>query len=274
MSKLPDIATLWVGTSLSWIERLTLRSFVHHGHRIILYHTDPIENMDIDGVEMADPRDVFDYTHLYNEQAAPSFIADVFRVHLMSKTDMVWVDTDALCYRPFRVTDGYLFSWSPYYGQIPNGVVRVPKDSTALAILHSFLEQPENIPPWMRARDRKELRDTPPEKRLVRMGQLHRTAFGPPAWTWALRETGEINRALPPSALYPYPWYLADAAFNPNGGVDGGMTDETMSVHLYTAQIRRWNRNKPVLQGSFIERFMREVDFEPPHTPRPLADNA
>lgn len=262
MSGLPDIATLWVGTSLSWLERLTLHSFVQRGHKITLFHTDPIDSVDVEGVELADAREVFDHTSDFRDAVGAAFLSDVFRLHLAASTDLIWVDTDALCYRPFFVQDGYLMAWSPFRGQIPNGVLALPRSSAAVEVLMGYIDGSAGIPPWLKTREQKALKDVAAADRLKEIAQFARISFGPPALTWALQETGEIERALPSSTLYPYPWYLADAAFNPHGGVTDGITDKTISVHLYTSQIRRWNKNRPVIEGSFIDRFMQDVGFD------------
>ena len=37
MKPLPNIASLWIGGRLSWLEQLCLKSFADQGHRTTLY---------------------------------------------------------------------------------------------------------------------------------------------------------------------------------------------------------------------------------------------
>jgi len=57
LANLPEIASLWIGERLSWLEQLCLKSFADAGHHITLYSYDPIENVP-DGVETADAGEI------------------------------------------------------------------------------------------------------------------------------------------------------------------------------------------------------------------------
>ena len=45
MDRLPEIASLWIGGKLSWLEQLCLKSFADQGHHITLYSYEPIPNV-------------------------------------------------------------------------------------------------------------------------------------------------------------------------------------------------------------------------------------
>jgi hypothetical protein len=43
LSGLPEIHSLWIGPRLTWIELLSLHSWLEHGRRVILWCYEPIE---------------------------------------------------------------------------------------------------------------------------------------------------------------------------------------------------------------------------------------
>ena len=95
------MASLWVGDRLRWLDKLALASFVHRGHAVTLFHTAPTAPAVPDGVVTRPAADVFDPEGMPG--FAPAQTADLFRLHLMRDSDLVWVDTDALCLRPLTL---------------------------------------------------------------------------------------------------------------------------------------------------------------------------
>ncbi|WP_317057083.1 hypothetical protein [Roseovarius rhodophyticola] len=92
------VATLWIGPQLSWLERLSLKSFHDIGQTPILYTYDEIEDVP-DYVDLRDAREVMDeaFTQTYwgkDRLDDPRIHSDIFRVMLMRKTDHIWVDAD------------------------------------------------------------------------------------------------------------------------------------------------------------------------------------
>ncbi|MCB1400852.1 MAG: hypothetical protein KDJ82_13910, partial [Rhodobacteraceae bacterium] len=80
------IAMLWIGGSLSFLERLCVQSFLDAGHEVRLYSYDPVGNVP-EGTVLADARDVL---------AGPPFLrhartnsvtlhSDLFRLHLLEQ---------------------------------------------------------------------------------------------------------------------------------------------------------------------------------------------
>ena len=53
---LPEIASLWIGKRLSFLELLCFKSFVDQGHKLTLYTYEPLENPP-DFCEIADARE-------------------------------------------------------------------------------------------------------------------------------------------------------------------------------------------------------------------------
>lgn len=255
------VGSLWVGKELRWLDKLALRSFAHHGHPVTLFHTHDLADPQIEGVTLRPAAEVYDYSDLLLDSVTPAVFADLFRLHLIRDTDLTWVDTDCLCYRPLEPRDGYLIGHeSPT--TVNNAVLRLPRDSAALALLIKHLNDPEFIPPWLKWSRRQKLMDLPEGEQLLAAARMVPTVFGPQALTWALNETAEIDHALPRHVLNPVHWSMADIYFNPHGGVEGWLRNDTQCVHLYASRIRAVHRRSMPYEGSFIANFAAEVQHD------------
>lgn len=129
LAGLVPVASLWIGERLRWLDRLALHSFVQRGHGVTLYHTAPQAPEVPDGVTTRPAAEVFDPASVPG--LGPAQAADLFRLHLQRATDQVWVDTDALCWRPLALRDGWLVGHEDGHW-INNAVLRMPKGSAAL----------------------------------------------------------------------------------------------------------------------------------------------
>ncbi len=101
------VATLWIGTRLSFLERLCLKSFADVDQKPIVYHYGELR--DIPGyVEARDAREIFDTPEFYRDPITRSVAvhADLFRLKLLKHTDYIWVDADAYALRPFETQEG------------------------------------------------------------------------------------------------------------------------------------------------------------------------
>lgn len=259
-SNLPTIASFWKGPRLGWLERLSLHSFVNHGYRVVLFTTEPLETT-IDGVEVVPASEICEFSRPVRKHAGAAFLADIFRLYLMKKTDFVWMDSDMLSISPVKVVDGYAISWSGPDGQINNAALRLPPDSEALDLLLGHIENPSLTPEWLKPDHHEKLKEVPLERRLLAQGRMMRIVYGPRGLNHALKKTGENSHAQPMDVLSPVPWWLTDLFFSPKGGVDPWLTENTQVVHLFQNQMRSWHKNKPVPEGSFLSRYMKDCGF-------------
>lgn len=260
MSKKPVIASFWVGSELSWIEKLSLFSFVAHGYSVKLF-TPEVFDCGIEDVEVINSKEIVQFDRKISKHAAPSFKADIFRLYLQKKTDFVWMDADMLSIKPVTPIDGYLIPGCDPGGQLNNAALRLPKDSEALQVLLEHIENPTLIPDWMDSRHKRLLKNTAVDDRLLEQGRMLRIVYGPRGLTYALEKTGEAKFAMPKEALAPIPWWLTDLFFSPKGGTELYFTEDTVAVHLFAAQLRKWHRNQPLRSGSFMGEYVRKIGF-------------
>jgi len=238
-----DIASLWVGPSLTWMEQICLKSFVDHGHKTVLYSYDPVEGVP-DGVEQRDANEVFpSETILRHERTgSPAHHSDIFRLKLLEKTDYLWVDTDAYCLKPWERPDhGFFYGWgNDRVAKVYTGVIGLPKDSKTLTEMLRFAEDEYPIPPWLRPAVRRELIELKAAGTPVPSSQLRWGVLGPDALNFFASRNGEIDYAMPGHVLYPISFERTRVFGRVGGGdaVRARIKPDTLSIHFYGRRFR------------------------------------
>ncbi len=234
-----QVAALWIGGPLSYLEQLCLKSFVDAGQSIRLYCYDDIPNVP-EGVELADAADILPQTGFLRHErtGSPALHSDVFRYHMLSKLERtIWADTDAYCVKPFTTDTGHFYAWESANG-INGGVLGLPPDSAALAALLAFTQDEFAVPLWYDAKFRAGLEAAKAAGKPVHVSEQPWGVWGPHALTHFLKATGEVRHALPRAALYPFAYEDRRLMLRP--GVDplNYVTDETFSIHFYGRRMR------------------------------------
>lgn len=234
------VATLWIGPKLSFLERLSLKSFYDAGQKPILYLYDDVEDPP-DYADIRDAREVMDHTFTQkywgkDQLDDPRIHSDIFRVLLMRKTDHIWVDADVYALRPHLAEGGYLFA--PRKRRfIPNGVLRLPRESPAVLAMEEFVSATGRIPPWW----------SPEQVDLIE-GDHDQVSFeslpvgvtGPEAFGHFIYATREHKHAKPFSYLYPIAArHSATLLETPTLYDVDQLREDSMSLHLYATGIRR-----------------------------------
>jgi hypothetical protein len=257
---LPPVASLWVGGELNWLHKLCLASYAYHGHEVVLFFMADTAPSVPPGVRTAPITDVWDPAPAGHAGAPASMLSDLFRLYLLKKTDMVWIDTDMLAVRPMPVAD-YRVGFEPT-GAINGAVLRLPQTSKTLNKLIDWFEDPEWVTPWLGEKDQAEIAKAPPGKRLLRAFELRRPAVGPRALTYTLRKCGEMKHAHGPEAFYPLRGVMTDVLFSGYCTEDNWLTENTLAVHLYASMIRRYHATHRPEDNSFIARTVKQIGFD------------
>lgn len=249
------VASLWIGGHLGWLEQMCLKSFLDHGHEVVLYSYAHVEGVP-PGVRVADANEIWTPPKNLLRDTAPSYLADIFRIHLMLKSDQIWVDTDVLCLQHLEPpSEGYLFGYIPEKAEVNNAVMWLPKESQTLAHMETLVTDMSVIPTWLRPALRQRVEKLAHDERLVGRFAAKRTVVGPVAFSHYLKETGELKHALPAPVLSPVPWQFVDVLFNPHGGVDGWLHSGTRVIHLWSYMLKH-HKKIPVQPTSFIGKAM------------------
>lgn len=131
------IQGLWVGAELSVMERLSVASFLAHGHEYHLYTYGRVRNVPA-GAVVRDAGEILPESSVFQYRQVPSYagFSNFFRYKLVSERGGWWADTDTVCLKPFDFTEEYVFSSETIPGGrevINSGVFKAPAGSGAMA---------------------------------------------------------------------------------------------------------------------------------------------
>src|SRR3982751_587646 len=112
MPKGEPIQMLWIGPRLSAMERLSIASFLAHGHPVRLYTYGDVDAIPAgvdhrDGREVLPAASVFTYADGFGKGSYAGF-ANMFRYKLLLDHGGIWCDTDVVCLKPFDFAAQYV----------------------------------------------------------------------------------------------------------------------------------------------------------------------
>lgn len=127
---------LWIGTELSVMERLSVASFLTHGHEYHLYVYDDVKDIPSGAIvcnanKILPSSMIFQYTHAKSYAGFANF----FRYKLLLEKGGWWADSDIICLRPFSFKEEYVFA-SERNGDVQlatSGVIKTPPACEAMA---------------------------------------------------------------------------------------------------------------------------------------------
>jgi hypothetical protein len=129
-----EVSMMWVGNPLTEVQRLCMRSFLHHGHDVILYAYEELDPPA--GVTVADANTIVPDRDIFESHQTFAAFADVFRYKLLFDKQAFWVDADTLCLRPDWDFGDYIFGLQEL-GKVNNNVLGYPKDSSLAQLMKS-----------------------------------------------------------------------------------------------------------------------------------------
>lgn len=151
MSMRPVIQSLWVGESISVMERVCISSFLKNGYDFHLYTYNPIEDIPV-GTTIKDAREVLPTDKIFKYKNYDSYAAfsNLFRYKLLYEKGGYWVDTDIICLKPFLDFSQYVFASERLEEgkeQVANCVIRAPRDSQVMKYCFNIAYQknPEEL---------------------------------------------------------------------------------------------------------------------------------
>lgn len=261
------LAALWVGAPFGPIEQISALSFLDVGHELIVYSDRRLEGLP-PGVELRDANEILSTDNIlrHRKTGSPALYSDLFRFALLKKTDHIWVDLDVVALRRFPDVD-YLIGRENEQ-DLNGAVLRLPKNSQALARLLEYNVDTRGYPPFLKgfSRFRYMLKTF---GRGLHISDWPWGAIGPRGLTHFLTETGEIGQALPTEAFYPIPWPQADRFARPHDLAFDSFPEGTLAVHLWGRLLRRHideHHGGVLPAGSFLQkaigRYSAAWDFE------------
>lgn len=127
---------LWVGSELSAMERLSIASFLAHGHDYRLYVYGDVAGVP-PGAQLRDAAEVLPASAVFRYRDRPSYagFANFFRYKLLGRHGGWWADTDVVCLKPLDFAEPYVFATEPGLASavVSSCIFKVPPASEIMA---------------------------------------------------------------------------------------------------------------------------------------------
>lgn len=266
----PVIASLWVGSDLSWIERVCVQSFLDNGHKFVLYVVGDIQGIP-DGVDVRNASEIY-YPPPFdiedNDRLRVAVYSDLFRLMLQKLTNFLWVDLDAYCVKELDFESSFVLAKSKR-DTFPNGILGLPPESQTLARMLEFVFSKNPTQPWRGPRLHRINRKRAERGESWGIQNLHWGCSGSLALGFFLKQSGEDRHVLPYTTFYP----LAPDEFwklhHPRVRTDEIETKDVFSVHIYGHQKKIIANDMAGLPrpGSYLERICARHNVDPSQYP-------
>lgn len=136
------IQSLWIGDTLSNMERLCINSYIRNGHRFHLYVYDEVSGVPPQ-VELRNAADIVSAT-LVRRDGFGSYagFSDLFRYKLLYEKGGWWVDMDSVCVKPITIAEDYCFSSEEkeHRCTLNNGFIKCPAKADFLSDILNYIE--------------------------------------------------------------------------------------------------------------------------------------
>lgn len=254
------IKTLWIGPSLSAIERLALASFLNHGHQVELFAYDDIANIP-EGVTVRDANEILSKDKIFKYKEKPSYaaFANWFRYEMLYREGGCWVDTDVVCLKPFDF-DSDFFVGLEETDRVNNAVLGAEKGLEIFRFMAAQAENPNDILPYDKSKDKK--------RKFIRKyfqgnqkGNIKWGEVGPTGLTKAVNYFGLSEKALPTTAFYPIHCACWSNIFDETYPNVKDYFPDSYAIHLWNEMIKRkpgYSKDARFPDGSLIEFLKRQ----------------
>ncbi len=232
------IKAFWHHGALPIRTWLCLKSFVDHGHRLVLYSYDELRVPA--GVSLLDARTVLPESDVFLYGVGPgrgsvAAFSNLFRYRLLWEYGGWWVDTDVLCLKPVIPENDVAFGWESE-AALGTAVLKLPRH-------HRLAER---------------LYDRSNEILRTRKDKLEWGEIGPRLFKQVVLEAGLLGQALPKSIFYPIHWDEYELLERPTdlACVEARVKESTF-VHLWNEMRRRSSLDPFALppQGSYLSKM-------------------
>lgn len=235
------ICSFWFGP-LSWLERVSIASFIANGHHFDLYSYEQPEALPF-GCRWIDAATVVprDQMFFYKGNRSPAVFADYFRLMLMQRDAGIWVDCDMLCIAPFGSLPDHIFGYEvapgdgAHGGQINNAVLRLPPNSPLLGRLLTLFEDDgqDRDPVWLPTYRRWEVNIRRWLGQRIGLSHMQFGATGPFPLTFYAKELCLDHLAQDKNVFYPLAYKKAAELIKAGSSLKEYMTSDTLGVHLW-----------------------------------------
>ena len=239
----PTIVSFWHGP-ISWLEALSVRSFIRHGHRVEIYAYEPLESLP-EGAIVRDATEILprDQLVFYKGQGTPGVFSDRFRLCLLQRGKGLYSDLDVYCLRPFADLPDYVMGFETAIS-VNNAVLRFPADAPLLDDLLGVFERHGRplLEPHLPLGRRLEVAIRRVFGDPVAPEHMQFGATGPFALTHYVKQRGLLPQVLPAPVFYPIPYEGVPELMQPGSSIDAAIRPATLAVHIWRSQLTRRGR--------------------------------
>jgi len=214
-------ASFWHGSILSPYEELSIKSFLHHGHRVRVFSYDTTLRVPM-GCELCDARTIFPEDSLFfysgRQVLKVAAFSNMFRYKLLFDHDMIWTDMDVVCLGRDGFDRDFVFARQDeeYYN---GAVLKFPRGHEAMRLAAEYCWERRDKAVW---------------------GDL-----GPRLLTRVIEEYELHSEAMPREYLYPLHWRdvlmlhdpaMAEQVFD--------LIENSLTIHLWNDMFSRIGMRK------------------------------
>lgn len=224
MNKDIVIQCLWIGGSLSRMEKLSIRSFLRNSHTIHLYTYEYIEDVP-SGVILMDANQIIPADKIFKYRGYDSYagFANLFRYKLLMEKGGFWSDLDIVCLKPIVANEKYVFASEklPNDGyQVNNCFIGAPKNSDVMHFCYSTAVNKKHDE--------------------LRWGET-----GPKLLTEAVVKFGLVDYVVDSNVICPIDYW--NCQYFVSRSIKDLITEDSYTVHLWNEMWRRNMMDKSVV---------------------------
>jgi hypothetical protein len=240
---LPPIVSFWHGP-LSWLERLSITSFLRHGHSVAIYAYEPLSGLPA-GAQLRDAAEILprDQLTFYKGEGTPGVFSDRFRLCLLQGAKGLYSDLDVYCLRPFAHLPEHVMGFESATS-VNNAVLRIPPDSPLLEDLLGVFTSGRRrlLEPHLPLGRRLEVAFRRVLGDAVAPEHMQFGATGPFALTHYLKQRNLLHLVQPAAVFYPIPYEGIPALMQPGSSIEEAVTPQTLGIHIWRSQLTRRGR--------------------------------
>jgi hypothetical protein len=228
------VQSLWIGDRLSAMERTCINSFIQNGHEYHLYTYGGVFDVP-SGVFIKNADEIISRDEIFKLRGGYSSFSDFFRWKLILDKGGWWVDTDAVCLKPFDFDADYVFiGGKGLPGSddcITSGLFKAPAGSDIMEwgwLMCQYMD-PETMT-W--------------------------GAAGPPLFTEGVHNFKMLDKVIPAKWFFPIHYTEMEKFFIANAPE---LPAEAYSVHMFNEiwRLSGWDKDKSFRPDCLYEKLKR-----------------
>src|SRR5690625_1241888 len=201
-----DVNMFWHGPKLGPMHAACVRSFLRHGHTVIMHCYERPEDLP-DGVRVFDAAKNMPLSdmHAHNKVGSVALGANRYRYRMIAKGFGFYTDCDMFCLRP--IPDADYIMGAEQDDTVNNAVLKFPAGSALAEALTEATNDSYFIPPWFRRSKRRRLHLLRKLGRGVHISKHRWGSWGPHLLTHCVNELKLWPKVAPIDRFYPvHPW--------------------------------------------------------------------